>query len=73
MFIAGAFPFFNQTRADPPHQGMEPEQRLDQHVNRCDKIVAPPHMTQLMGDHRFELRSTQLLNDALRQQENGTP
>jgi hypothetical protein len=44
FFIAGAFAFFDKARADPPDQGMEPEERFDYHVERRGEIIAATDM-----------------------------
>ena len=38
FFVAGALAFFYQARAQPPDQGVEPEDSLDQHVQRGEGL-----------------------------------
>ena len=54
-FVARALALVDQARADPPHQRMEPEQRFDRHVDRRGEVVAPPHVRELVREHRGEL------------------
>lgn len=49
LFIAGALASFDESSLDPPDQGMKPENRFDNHVNRRNQNIAPPYMAQLMG------------------------
>jgi hypothetical protein len=41
LFDPGALAFENQPPAEPPHQGIEPEQRLDQHVDGRGHLRLP--------------------------------
>ena len=45
FFVAGAFAFFDQARADPPDQRMKPENAFDHHVNRRSQVVAAAYVT----------------------------
>ena len=44
FLVACAFPFFDQARADPPHQRMKPEGSFHQHVNRGSEVIAATHV-----------------------------
>jgi hypothetical protein len=43
------YPLFHHARSHPPHQRMKPEERLDRHVDRCDKVVAAPDVAEFVG------------------------
>ena len=37
FFVAGSLPFLDHPLPDPPDQGMEPEDGLDEHLHRSDR------------------------------------
>src|SRR6185312_4270563 len=39
-FVACTLTFFDEPRADPPHQRMEPEDPFDSHVDRGQQVVS---------------------------------
>ena len=56
LFIARTLAFCDESRSDPPHQRMKPENRFDQHVSGCGKVVSTAKMTQLVCENCLELR-----------------
>ena len=54
-FVARAFAFVDESRADPPDAGMEPEDRLHRHVQRREEIIAPAHVRDLVRQNRGQL------------------
>ena len=48
---------------------MEPEDGLDEHVHRCDRIIPVADVTQFMGDDSLQLGRRQSLKDAFGQQQ----
>ena len=48
---------------------MEPEDGFGDHVDRRRHVVEAPHVTQLVGDDGFNLRTRQMTFDVRRQQE----
>ena len=48
---------------------MKPEDRLDDHVDRSEEVVAAADMAQLVSEHRLQLRRRQTFHDAVGQQE----
>jgi hypothetical protein len=68
-FVAGALALINQLFLDPPHGGMEPEDRLDRHVNRGNEVVMALDMASLVSDQRAQLRRRQPLDDAFGEQQ----
>src|SRR4029077_6417134 len=72
-FIAGEFTLFEQSRADPPDQRVEPEDRFDKHVDRSKEVVAAADMPELVCDGGVELLRREVLFDPGRQQEDGFP
>ena len=73
MLIAGLLTGGDETRADPPHQRVEPEDRFDQHVDHRGEVVATPHVADLVRDHRGELVGGQVRIDSVRQQDHWPP
>jgi hypothetical protein len=73
VLVARLLPRGDQTRADPPHHRVEPEERLDQHVDRCGEVVATTHVTDLMPDHRGKLVGGQVRIDPHRQENDRLP
>ena len=55
-FIAGPFTLFDHLPADPPHGGMEPEQRLDQPMHRVLQIVVTRDVFVFVSQHRVHFR-----------------
>ena len=72
-FVAGALALFDQPRPNPPHHRMEPEQRLDSHVNRSEEVVPSPDVAKFMRQQRRHLRLGEPLDDARGQQQNRPP
>jgi hypothetical protein len=64
FFVAGALAFFFEARAQPPHQGMEPEDGFDGHVNDGKQVVAAADVAQFVRQDRFQLRVLQPVSDA---------
>ena len=52
-FVAGALAFFFQSRAQPPHERMEPEDGFHSRVNGCKQVVAAADVAQLVRQDRF--------------------
>ena len=67
VFVARVFSFLNQPSADPPHQRVEPENRFDDHVDRHQKIVAAPHMAQLVRENCLYLGRREAFGEYVRQ------
>ena len=55
----------------PPHGGVIEQQRLDDRLQQVDEIVVAPHVRELVGDQRFDLRRTQPRERRRRQQHHG--
>jgi hypothetical protein len=73
MLVAGLFAGGHETRADPPHHGVKPEQRLDRHVDYRGQVVATPHVADLVRDNRGELIVGQVPVDPCRQEDHRPP
>jgi hypothetical protein len=55
FLVACTFAFLDQTPLDPPHQGMEPEHALYNHVKKRGEIVSAPNMAVFMLNDRVQL------------------
>ncbi len=72
LFVAGAFTFFHQSPAQPPHQGMKPENGFHQHVKGGGKIVATADMPDFVGQNGFEVSVFQTIRNSFRPDEHRT-
>src|ERR1044071_9260281 len=52
LFVAGSLAFVEEAGADPPDQGMEPENRFDGHMNRGPQVVATADVALFVRDDR---------------------
>ena len=64
FFVTGALAFFFETRAQPPDQGMEPEEGFDQHVEGGKQVVAAADVTEFVGEDGFEFGAVEAVRDA---------
>ena len=62
-FVAGTLALVDQPRANPPDQRIEPEQRLDKHMDERGQVVAPPNVAHLVGHDRLDVRVIQMASD----------
>lgn len=67
-FVAIPLPFRDHSGADPPDEGMEPEERLHAHVQSGGKVVPMANVAELVGQDRFELLGCQIARNSFRQQ-----
>jgi hypothetical protein len=71
FLVARTFALVDKTRADPPHERVEPEERLDDHVDRGGQVVAPANVAELVSQDRVELGGGETLEDRGRQKKDG--
>ena len=64
VLVARAFPLVDEPRTEPPDQRMEPEDRLNGHVNGRRQVVATTHMRELVPQDGFDLPVGQVAADA---------
>ena len=71
--VAGALALVDEPRADPPHQRVKPEQRLDDHVHRRGEIVATANVHDFVRENGLHLALVQMIGDASRPQQHRRP
>src|SRR5579863_194347 len=67
FFVASALAFLHQPPAQPPDQGVKPEEGFNHHVNRGGQIVATAGVTYFVSENRFQVCIVQVLGDAFGQ------
>jgi hypothetical protein len=72
-FVARALALVYQPRADPPHERMEPEEGLDDHVDGGGEVVAARGVADFVRDDGMQLRRRQPVGDSRRHEEHRTP
>ena len=63
MLVAGAFALGFEARAEPPNDGVEPEDGFDEHVQGCGEVVAAADVGDLVGEDGFEVGIVEALGD----------
>jgi hypothetical protein len=71
FFVAGSLAFFDEPRSDPPDQRVEPEDRFDDHVNRCVEIVPAFDVAEFVRENRLQFGWCEAFDDSFGQEESG--
>ena len=71
FFVAGTFALLDELGFDPPHQWVEPEDGLDEHVEEGGEVVAAADVGGLVGEDGFEVGVVEVGGDGLGPEEDG--
>jgi hypothetical protein len=72
LFVTSALPLPDHPLPNPPDQRVEPEDRFHDHLDGGGEVIPVSEVAKLMCDDGLQLRRRQPLEDAFRQQQDGT-